>query len=815
MLKIIYLLLFILLSFSGIAQNFNLSGIILQADSISVLSSVTIYLKNTPYRTITNGSGLFEFTNLPKGQYNLRIENLGYESKNQTIVLNQSKHLTFYLKENIKSLPTVVVGSGGKTNLNKIGGSVHYISEKELQQNGFTDINKTLKFVPGVNLQEEDGFGLRPNIGLRGTGVERSSKITIMEDGILMAPAPYIAPSAYYFPTIGRMQGIEILKGSSQIKYGPYTTGGAINFISTQIPNQFSGKINMTTGSFGSKITHATIGHSTKHIGFLIETFQYSADGFKTLQNGGNTGFNKADYLAKLKFNTSKKSKIYQSITFKIAQTAEKSNETYLGLTSLDFDENPYLRYSASALDNMQTLQHQYSATHLIKFSKKLEFITSVYYSNFKRNWFKINKVQDSTGVQLKIGNIVDKPIQNKNYYDIITGNKNNITNTLFIKANNRSYYAKGIQSIGVYKFIKGKTFHKMEISLRIHQDQIDRFQWIDNYTMDGLVPNGVLKLINVGIAGTESNRIETANALASYVYYKVKYKKLTISTGLRYENIQMFRLDYGKNDVDRTGVNLKIRHNKVQVFMPGTSLIYKFNSKLNIFSGVHKGFAPPGTKPGTLPEQSINYELGSRFKNKSFFIDLVVFFNDYSNLLGTDLVASGGQGSNDLFNGGEVNTLGTEFMFGYDLLALNVKSKINLPITIVYTYTNATFKNSFASDFEGWGNISTGDEYPYLAKHQLNIQIVLEHQLFSLNVNGNAQSAMRTTPGNDNISNHEKIDAFINLNSSLNYNLHQSIIVFGSITNLTNQINVVAKRPAGLRPNMPRAFNIGIKARF
>ena len=33
-----------------------------------------------------------------------------------------------------------------------------------------------------------------------------------------------------------------------------------------------------------------------------------------------------------------------------------------------------------------------------------------------------------------------------------------------------------------------------------------------------------------------------------------------------------------------------------------------------------------------------------------------VFFFNDYSNLLGADLAASGGEGTTDQFNGGAVN---------------------------------------------------------------------------------------------------------------------------------------------------------------
>jgi Fe(3+) dicitrate transport protein len=72
------------------------------------------------------------------------------------------------------------------------------VSKSELEQFNHTDIHRILGRIPGVYISEEDGLGLRPNVGLRGTGSLRMEKLNIMEDGILIAPAPYASPAAYY-----------------------------------------------------------------------------------------------------------------------------------------------------------------------------------------------------------------------------------------------------------------------------------------------------------------------------------------------------------------------------------------------------------------------------------------------------------------------------------------------------------------------------------------------------------------------------------------------------------------------------------------
>jgi Fe(3+) dicitrate transport protein len=132
---------------------------------------------------------------------------------------------------------------GNTERARKMPGSAHFISDDELEVFNYADIQQILRKVPGVNLQLEDGYGLRPNIGIRGVQTERSSRIMLLEDGVPIAPAPYAASSAYYFPTAGRMYSMEVLKGPAAITEGPNTIGGAINMISTPIPEQAEGKV--------------------------------------------------------------------------------------------------------------------------------------------------------------------------------------------------------------------------------------------------------------------------------------------------------------------------------------------------------------------------------------------------------------------------------------------------------------------------------------------------------------------------------------------------------------------------------------------
>jgi Outer membrane receptor for Fe3+-dicitrate len=177
-----------------------------------------------------------------------------------------------------------------------LAGAGTVISNEELQKARETDIQKNLTAVPGLYMRTEEGYGLRPNISIRGTAIERTAKVTIMEEGVLVAPSPYTSSSAYYFPTTGRIHAVEVLKGPAGVSQGPQTIGGAINLISTPNPEVSSGRIVQELGENGMTRTQAYYGGTQGSLGALVEVHEHSSDGFdKIAKVGGDTGLKKSE----------------------------------------------------------------------------------------------------------------------------------------------------------------------------------------------------------------------------------------------------------------------------------------------------------------------------------------------------------------------------------------------------------------------------------------------------------------------------------------------------------------------------------------
>lgn len=798
-------LLFSLFGFGAAqAQSVRLTGRVVSAAGEPVPGAEVVIqsLAGAVSTTVADATGRFEVAGAEPGEYRLTARSIGLSPVAQrlTVPANGSLDITLVLPEIVRERVDVV---GDSTLVEKIPGSAHVIDRREMEKVKLAtdDIHQMLRRIPGLNIQEEEGYGLRPNIGMRGTGTDRNSKITMMEDGVLIAPAPYAAPAAYYSPTAGRMESLEVRKGSSQIKYGPITTGGVLNYVSTSIPSALQLRSTVTGGGDATRRITASVGDSYRRFGWLIETFQFRNNGFKQLDGGGGTGVELSDYLGKFRVNATPSATLYQELEVKVGRTTQTADETYLGLTDGDFTVTPLRRYAASQVDVLDSTHEQYQVRHLLA-RRNWDVTTLAYRNNFQRAWYKLESVLGSG-----LAGVLRAPALNAERMAVLTGG-DSAANALIVRNNKRTYYGAGVQSVLGLSFAGSRVGHQVEVGARVHQDEEDRLQQDDGYQMVG----GRMILTRPGAPGSQANQVVGASAVAGFVSDTITWGKWSVAPGLRYESIDLESTAYARTDPGRTGPTTVVK-TAVDAVIPGVGLSYAARPGVNFFGGVHRGFAPPGpgATEGTEVEHSVNYELGTRVQRGVVRAEIVGFFNDYGNLLGRDTLATGGTGEGTLFNGGTAQVYGLEASAEWNpAQAMGLTSA--LPIRLTYTLTHAEFRNSFQSQFGPWGNVRTGAELPYVPRHQVFASVETQHQAWRARLEGFYVGRMRTRAGQGAYVATDSTDSYVVLNVSGEYAVTDRASLFASVQNLTDNVYIVGRHPAGVRPGLPRLVQAGLK---
>jgi Fe(3+) dicitrate transport protein len=678
---------------------------------------------------------------------------------------------------------------GSQAAINDIPGSATFISDEELQKFEFTDISRVLASVPGVYVQEEDGYGLRPNIGMRGTGTGRNDKISVMEDGVLVAPAPYSAPSAYYFPTMGRMESIEVLKGAASVKYGPRTTGGVLNLLSRSLPteaNSSMGMVDAALGSDGYYKGHAYFAKEKNNTAGLIEVFSYGADGFKELPVGDdNTGFEKNDVL--VKFGHTFGENDAHNIEFKAKYSEETSDETYMGLTNADYQQNPNRRYAASQNDEMNTRHNAYQVNYAYRFGEGYEFLATAYLNDFHRNWYKASKVSESYLEQYSEfeANPTAEGIEN-----------------IGVKANNRDYQAKGVQS----ELHIPAGDHYITVGVRYHEDEMDRFQWEDKYTLNQDLS---MTLTSQGAPGSNSNRLDSAKASTLFIQDEWTMDALVVSAGLRYEDITITREEWAKSDPTRSQGLTKDISNDTEILVPSLGATYTLNDNVTLLAGIQKGYAPAA--PGNADqdeEESVNIEFGSRFNANGFNGEVIAFYSDYDNMHGNCTAAVGCSDDNigDQYNYGEVEVSGFEFSAGRTFNTASVA----FPVKLTYTYTDSEFKNTF--DSEIWGSVEKGDAMPYVPENQVALSFGAEVNNFVVNSQIRYVSDAHADLSDSGLN---AIDSRVVWDLAAKYLIDENQKVYLSVDNLFDKTYIANRANGGIQPGKPRSVQMGYSYSF
>lgn len=685
---------------------------------------------------------------------------------------------------------------GSEEELGRVSGSAHKVDEEELKEYQYDDINRVLNQVPGVYVREEDGYGLRPNIGLRGGSSDRSQKITLMEDGVLIAPAPYSAPAAYYFPLTTRMSGVEVFKGPSAIQYGPQTIGGAINLVSQPIPEDPSAMLEVAGGSDAYRRVHARGGTSSGPLGVSAEFVHLASDGFKELDGGGDTGFDKNEALIKGRYEIGP-----GTLRMRVGYADEVSDETYLGLTNEDFEETPNRRYAGSAEGRFDwDWQGARIGWAQPLFGGDLDVVG--YWQQFDRAWRKFNNFR-SADVRNVLAN-PDDP-NNRLLYETLTGQRDSDPNVdaddLLIGTNARTFVSTGVQGNLNWEFFTGNDdtlLHLLEVGMRVHSDRVRRDHDEFAYEVMGGRPQR-----KDSTRAITANNTGFADAMAFWVRDEILIGNWTLVPGVRVETISVKftdRLNQVSSEDDYTEI------------LPGLGVSYAWNESLTLLGGVHKGFSPatPGPQDNVEPEEAINYEAGARWNSRRVGrLEAVAFYSDYSNLTAVCTFSAGCGAANldQQINAGSVDIQGIET--GWNR-SVGLGNGWRLPMGLTYTYTDTEFQTSFTSANPQFGNVQAGDELPYIPEHRANARIGLAGSNWDVNLSTTYQSAMRDVAGSGSIPDDTGTDEFTVVDLAAGWQATPALRVIGRIDNLFDSEYIVARRPFGARPGLPQVFQVG-----
>jgi Fe(3+) dicitrate transport protein len=706
-----------------------------------------------------------------------------------------------FAEENSEEVIESVTIIGTAEDQRNLAGSGQIISADSLLKAMDTDIQKILTAVPGVYMRTEEGYGLRPNISIRGTAIERSAKVTIMEDGVLVAPSPYTSSSAYYFPTTGRIHSVEVLKGPSVVTQGPQTIGGAINLISTPIPNTPSGKFIQELGENGMMRTHAYYGATNGNFGALIEVHEHESDGFDSIANvGGDTGFDKSDLMFKVRYENE-----IHSFTFKMVDLDETSNQSYVGLSQASFNANPRVRYGATAYDKMMNDGEQTSLTYVGDFENFNVQFTS-WQNDYHRDWFKVSDFNNDKehGEQDDINELIsDANNGSANAQAILDGQ---LPVEIEYKHNNRYYTNEGYQftvntSLGIHDLTLG--YRDMEDS----ESRIQAHEYADQ------AADGSLSALYgyVGLSGS-NNRLRESSATSYYLQDTMDFGKLDITVGYRSEDYDQRHRRWGEGAgpnltaVRVTSVRDTFATNDHTTQSFGAT--YEVNEKLTLVAGFHEGMTPMF---GADPEEADNTELGIRYSDGATNIEMFYFASEYSNLAAECTLVSGAACNADesaVFSGGSADVEGLEFSGSW----IFEGNGVSYPVALAYTSTDATFNNSSESDY--FGVVAAGDDLPYIPSSSMSL---VAGFLTENGLSGN----MRLIDVGSSCSIaacgiYNKIHAHTIIDLNIRKALSDSMDIYAIIENVSDDADIISRAPSeGARSQKPRTLKVGFSYKF
>ena len=240
-----------------------------------------------------------------------------------------------------------------------VGDDVDIITQEEIKKYGFTSIADVLKYVAGVHISSNGGWGKQISVFMLGLD---SRDILVLVDGVpVNDPSNPNGAANFEWLDLSNVERIEVLKGSQSSIYGSEAVAGVINIITSK-PNKDELSVNLEAGkyqTFKERVYTAKVFRE----GFVA----FSGENFKTL------GFSASSENAGQYYNSDHDPYHYTTSSFSIGYSPSES---------FRFTGNFFLKGGYTDYDQGRTDYDKYFANFRVELIQSENLIWELKFSN-------------------------------------------------------------------------------------------------------------------------------------------------------------------------------------------------------------------------------------------------------------------------------------------------------------------------------------------------------------------------------------------------------------------------------------------------
>lgn len=782
-------------------QRTMIAGEVRDAQTGVPLDGAQVRVVGSTERVVTDAQGRFRISVQVQPGVELEADRVGYlPQRLGANVAAAADGVVFSLTPAPIQVPEVAVIGRIQSELVRIAGSASIVTRDELTARLPLSGNEALRRVAGVHIQEEEGAGLRANIGIRGLNPDRSRTVLILEDGVPVALNPYGEPEMYYTPPVDRMERLEVVKGSGSILFGPQTIGGVINYVTPAPAASPGGSLLVQGGNGGFIRTVADYGGTWGNVGAHVTGLRRQANDLNGLW------FNITDVTGKVAFDTGPGSRV----GVKLSVYDEESNSTYVGLTQAMYDADHTVHPAPD--DRLYVRRYAVAVTHDWTLPRGALLRTTAYGYTTTRNWRRqdFTYTPDGTGI----------------VFASTSGHRN------------RSFEVLGVEPRLQLTHEIGGVFSEFDAGLRVHYETAE-----DAYIIG-----------ETGTASTGNVRdYELRYGRAVSVYAQNRFhlsESVRLTPGFRLEyfdydrNIlrtRVRRVNPETNQTTRLPEDVDIRSGDSMVeVIPGIGVTWLPDARFTVFAGAHRGFSPPRVKDAlvypdeTVPvgqapadivsleldaERSWNFELGTRAAPwPGVVFEATGFLLDFSNQIVPPSLSAGSAAQAALANQGRTRHTGVESAVEVDIGEL-LRRPFTLQVHAQHTYVRSRqTADRFLVDPAGDTVNVRGYRLPYAPEHMLAFGVKFDDPRgFGLQFDGTHVASQyadlfeteeASADGTNGL-----IPAYTVFDAGASLRVPGTALeVVATVKNVFDRKYIASRRPQGIKPGLPRLLQVGLR---